>query len=205
MPALQADSHGIQIHGAPAPLYMFNRCWPGHVACATKTNVFIGRAFVTWTFDRKYPEDHAHLLNQYCSCVSGCQEQPLLKCIELLNTSIKNDFTNITSIMTTVLLITLRPLCVTVSWVQVSQMMSTSSSFLFLTCKSCATCTKGSRVVSMALSYIRLDRSHSSSSLRLYLHWTQRVTFNLKITQYLQHDYKLIWATFVPFIFMFIL
>ena len=61
VPVLQADSHGIQIHGAPVPPYIFNRCTPGCVAGATKTNVFIGRAFVTWTFDRKYPDDRAHL------------------------------------------------------------------------------------------------------------------------------------------------
>ena len=45
-PALQADSHGIQIHGAPAPPYIFNCCRPGRVVCATRTNVFIGRAFL---------------------------------------------------------------------------------------------------------------------------------------------------------------
>ena len=61
VPALRADSHGIQIHGAPAPQYFFNRYRHGRVTCATKTNVFIGRAFVTWTFDRKYPHDCANL------------------------------------------------------------------------------------------------------------------------------------------------
>ena len=45
VPALQANSHGIQIHGAPVPPYIFSRCTPGCVAGATKTNVFIGRAF----------------------------------------------------------------------------------------------------------------------------------------------------------------
>ena len=67
VPALQADSHGIQIHGAPAPPCIFNRCRPGRVARATKTNVFIGQAFVTWTFDRKYQDDRAHL---YQKCMA---------------------------------------------------------------------------------------------------------------------------------------
>ena len=61
VPALQADSHGIQMHGAPAPPYIFNRCRHGRVARASKTNVFIGRAFVTWTFDRKNSDDRANL------------------------------------------------------------------------------------------------------------------------------------------------
>ena len=79
--ALQADSHGIQIHGTPAPPYIFNQCRPGRGARATKSNVFIGRAFVIWTFDGKYPDDltapywyfiqnthlkhNPHQLNQY--------------------------------------------------------------------------------------------------------------------------------------------
>ena len=46
VPALQADSHGIQIHGTPAPPYIFNHCRPGCVARATKTNVFIGKLFL---------------------------------------------------------------------------------------------------------------------------------------------------------------
>ena len=61
VPALQADSHGIQIHGAPAPPYIFNCCRHGRGTHATKTNVFNGQAFVTWTFDRKYPDDRANL------------------------------------------------------------------------------------------------------------------------------------------------
>ena len=61
VPALQANSHGIQIHGAPAPPYIFNQCRPGRVARATKTNVFISQAFVNWTFDRKYPDDRPNL------------------------------------------------------------------------------------------------------------------------------------------------
>ena len=36
VPALQADSHGVQIHDAPAPPYIFNRCRHGCVAHALK-------------------------------------------------------------------------------------------------------------------------------------------------------------------------
>ena len=91
MPALQADSHGIQIHSAPAPLYMFNRCWPGHVTRATKTNVFIGRAFVTWTFDRKVPGGPRPPIKPIlflCFRLSGTTFVKMV-CTELLNTSIR--------------------------------------------------------------------------------------------------------------------
>ena len=43
VPALQANSHSIQIHGLPVPPYIFNQCRPGRSARATKTNVFIGK------------------------------------------------------------------------------------------------------------------------------------------------------------------
>ena len=52
-----ASGHGIHIHGAlgRAPPYIF------HHARATKTNVFIGRAFEILIFDRKQPDDRPNL------------------------------------------------------------------------------------------------------------------------------------------------
>ena len=49
VPALQADSHGIQINSAPVPPYIFNRCKPGCVAHATKNKCFHRPSF--WYLD----------------------------------------------------------------------------------------------------------------------------------------------------------
>ena len=84
VPAFQADSHGIQTHSTAA-LHNFNLCWPGCGARASlKSNVFIGRAFVIWTFDQKFPDYRPRLFQFDPQCKDKINESIISELEELL-------------------------------------------------------------------------------------------------------------------------